>query len=194
MAAGQPWSAEEDAVLRAEASTHSLPQIGAMLGRTAAAVQKRAHDLRILRGTCAPNWSDTELDRLRSCFPIMRTADLAAKLGRGVNAVSIKARSLGLRKESQYISHARANGARVTNASRPTHPFHQQRAGRFEREAGAYTPTQDAVRHLQRLAPIWRCDADGTTNPNGDHWKFSGQVMDAAAVEARATRAGWVRS
>lgn len=178
-------------MLRKQAAHHTFSEIAGMLGRTHLAVQKRASDLRILRGTCAPDWSDAEIADLRRLFPVMRTADVAERLGRGVNAVSVKARSLGIVKDPSYIHRARGNAARAINGKRVTAPFRQQRPVAFEGDNGAWTPTQDAVRHLQRLAPIWRCNAKGEADPKGMFWKFSGTVMDAAAVEARAKRAGW---
>lgn len=45
----------------------------------------------------APNWSDQELDRLRSYFPAIGPTGAAAKIGRSIHGVVSKAQELGLK-------------------------------------------------------------------------------------------------
>lgn len=190
---GRPWTPQEELTLRRMAPDHKWAEIAAVLKRTPRAVQKYAVTRRILRATDGRDWSPSDINRLREDYPHMTTAVVAELLNRSPSAVRAKAYELGITKDPKFISGLRQGLARRAAIQRSTSAFLQGRAGRFEREGGTYTPTQDAVRHLQRIGPIWRCRADGTTDPKGNHWKFSGRVMDAAAVEARAMRAGWVR-
>lgn len=194
-----PWTEADDAALRQLLPTMGFADVAIQLGRTRRACETRASVIGVSRGLRKP-WTAAEVAELRRLFPTMSNPELADLLGRSETAVKEKAVVEGLRKSTEYMSnmYGRRRTPPTVRAStaprkRTASVFLQGRAGRFDRDAGAYTPTDDAVRHLQRLAPIWRCDADGTTNPKGDHWKFSGKVMDAAAVEARAKRSGWVR-
>ncbi|MBN8843274.1 MAG: SANT/Myb domain-containing protein [Sphingomonadales bacterium] len=191
--ARRPWTAQEELTLRQMAPDHKWADIAKVLNRSPRAVQKYAVDRRILRATDGRDWSPSDINRLRSEYPHMTTAVVAELLGRTASSVRAKAYELGIMKDPGFISNLRQGLARKAAIQRSTSAFLQGRAGRFDREGGVYTPTQDAVHHLQKIGPIWRCRADGTTDPKGDHWKFNGRVMDAAAVEARAERAGWVR-
>lgn len=195
MNARRRWSEEDDALLRAEAGRRTWGEIGAMIGRSRFAAQRRASELGLTGRLSGSRWSDEEVAILRRDFPHRTSAEVAASLGRGLSAVNIKARGMGLVKEPAHINRMQAQRARVSGgsiggtAALMGRPWRSSRFGMM----GEYTPTMDAVAHLRRLGPIWRCTADGSTDPKGDHWKFSGRVMDAAAVEARAERAGWVR-
>lgn len=48
-----------------------------------------------------------------------------------------------------------------------------------------------AADFLQKLAPIHRCDADGTANKNGTHWRRNLRVMTAEQVIERAQGLGF---
>lgn len=194
MIAGSPWTPDEEATLRRMAPDHKWAEIAAVLpGRTTRAVQKFAIDHGITGATDGRDWTSAEINRLRADYPHMVTAVVAELLDRSPSSVRAKAYELGIVKDAAFMSGLRQGLARKAAIQRTASAFMQGRAGRFDRAGGTYTPTQDAVKHLQRIGPIWRCRADGTTDPKGDHWKFGGKVMSAADVEARAQRAGWVR-
>jgi len=188
-AMNSPWTPDDLATLRRLAPATEWKAIAAVLGRSWRAVQKKANEIGIRRASDGVDWSEEEVATLRREFPIRRSAEVAAMLGRTLSAVSFKARSLGIAKDPAYLHQRSVNGGRAAFA-RGTFPANRLRAAPLT--VPNYSPTQDAVRHLQKIGPIWRCRVDGTTDPKGDHWKFNGRVMDAAAVEARAMRAGWV--
>ena len=48
-----------------------------------------------------------------------------------------------------------------------------------------------AARHLQRFAPIYRCDAAGAQRIGGSHWRYGSMVLDRDGVIALALRKGW---
>ncbi|MHC4724847.1 MAG: hypothetical protein ACYS9V_11470, partial [Planctomycetota bacterium] len=63
--------------------------------------KKKRADLKegIKKGT----WTQTDLAELKRLFPDNSTAAVAAKLGRGTDAVKKKASRMGLRKSSSYL-------------------------------------------------------------------------------------------
>lgn len=196
----RPWTPDEDAALKALIGTLGYAEIAARLGRTRRACEARGHAIGARRAISRP-WTAADDARLREIYPRMKAADVAAEIDRSVAATIQRAKKLGLRKSRQWRVAGRdapCSGSVPTGRRREGSPragmaaFHQQRGGLFDGH-GLWTPTADAARHLQRIAPIWRCGADGTADPKGAHWKFSGRVMTAADVEARAERAGWVR-
>lgn len=194
MSGKRRFSEQEDAVIHAHAATHTYEAIGAMLGRSYNSVQARALALGIARFRRAPDWSDDEIAMLRRLYPVQRTAAIADQMGRNKGAINSMAKRLKLKKSfvpRPQMARGSRSGARgmAGRSAMMGHPY--QRA--CHAGVAEWSPTQDAARHLQRIAAIWRCDAQGNTDPKGGFWKFSGRVMDAAAVEARAERAGWVR-
>lgn len=48
-----------------------------------------------------------------------------------------------------------------------------------------------AAEFLLKFGPVSRCNADGTFNPCGDHWRRSSSVLCAAEIIARAERQGF---
>lgn len=48
-----------------------------------------------------------------------------------------------------------------------------------------------AADHLRRTAPVHRCNADGSFDHRGSHWRYGNIVLDRAAMLARAERKGW---
>ena len=194
-----PWTEQEDATLRREVPLRSFAEVARMVGRSLRATEARAHLIGVKRAIWS-SWTDAEIATLREIYPVMSNADVADRLGRSETAIKVKVRELQLRKTGEYMSALRKAGATPKapgiRSMKPRAPVvrsaaAQQRAGRFEREGGTYSPTADAVRFLQRIGPIGRCDADGVFAQSGAFWKFCGRVMDADAVEARAKRSGW---
>lgn len=194
-----PWTEQEDETLRREVPRRSFAEVARMVGRSLRATEVRAHSIGVKRAVWS-SWTDTDITTLREIYPVMSNADVADRLGRSETAIKVKVRELKLHKTSEYMSALRKSGATPkapgVRSEKPKTPVvrsaaAQQRAGRFEREGGTYSPTLDAVRFLQCIGPIWRCDADGVFAQSGSFWKFCGRVMDAAAVEARAKRSGW---
>jgi hypothetical protein len=48
-----------------------------------------------------------------------------------------------------------------------------------------------AAEFLRKLAPVWRCDADGKTNPSGTHWRRNMRVLTDADLIERAEGLGF---
>ncbi len=48
-------------------------------------------------------WTKKDISLLKKSFPNTRTADVAAKLGRGTDAVKKKAARMGLKKTKKYL-------------------------------------------------------------------------------------------
>jgi len=89
-----PWTAEEDAALRAAWAAGGWPAArGAGLRRTDKAVKCRAFVLGLRHP--ARIWTATEDAHVRAHYGRTRAADIAAALGRGVQAVHKRARALG---------------------------------------------------------------------------------------------------
>lgn len=190
------WTEEEDATIRREAATKTYAAIGAMIDRTYEAVQNRALTLGIARFRRAEPWSAEELETLRRLYPAMRTDRIAEQMGRSRHSITTNARQMGLRKDFAQVRIGRRGGARVSNAR--AHAGRSDLMGRprgvrlFESDR-AWSATDDAARHLRRLAPVHRCDAAGDFDATGAFWRFGAKVLDGAALEERAERAGWVR-
>lgn len=185
-----PWSEREDAILRREVPRNSFATVAEMVGRSLRATEVRAHYIGVKRAVWSP-WTDEDVALLREIYPVMANAEVADRLERSEAAIKVKVRELQLRKTTEYIRELRRAGATRMSAL-PRSACAQGRAGRFERDGGAYTATDDAVQFLRRIGPIWRCDADGIFAQRGKYWKFCGRIMDDGAVEARAKRSGWV--
>lgn len=103
----QPWSAAEDAELRALYPDHSGKEIGELLGRTTGSVRNRSWRLS-LNSRKAPLWSDAELQRLIDAYTPYDGAHvpldaLAKSMGRPKCNVCTKAKALGLTQQSGRI-------------------------------------------------------------------------------------------
>ena len=102
---GRPWTAEEDALLR-HLYAHGLPVRPAMtrLGRTPSAIRYRVGEIG-LQGThpkpdgfrAGPVWTEEDTSFLREHYGRMKPADIAARLGRALGGVYMRANALGLK-------------------------------------------------------------------------------------------------
>lgn len=89
------WSKADIAFLRENCLKMSLPDIASKLGRTAKAVEIKAHKLELKRNRIS-HWSTSDIDYLKKNFSMMPLRELASALGRTGPAVDCKARKLGL--------------------------------------------------------------------------------------------------
>lgn len=123
---GRAWTGEEDELLKAAyASGQSLTHLQRGLSRSADSIRWRAGYLG-LAGTHAnragwrtgPDWSETDIERLRHDYGRVPTAELALAMGRSKAAIFTRANLLGLShgylrpwsgddKAALAISHAR---------------------------------------------------------------------------------------
>ncbi|MGN6290413.1 MAG: hypothetical protein ACTHNA_14255 [Sphingopyxis terrae] len=115
-------------------------------------------------------WTDQDIHTLRTNFNAKSFAQLSAMLGRTEAAIRTKAISIGLRKSSGTFT-------RDVRAS-----FHGQHAKGV---------ADMAAQHLRRIAPVFRCDADGAANPKGKCWRYGNTVLTEAELMARAESKGW---
>lgn len=115
-------------------------------------------------------WTEQDIHTLRTNFNSKSFAQLSAMLGRTEAAIRTKAISIGLRKSSGTFT-------RDVRAS-----FHGQHAKGV---------ADMAAQHLRRIAPVFRCDADGAANPKGKCWRYGNTVLTEAELLARAESKGW---
>lgn len=114
-------------------------------------------------------WTEDDLRRLRSMYSGQSIPDIASALGRTVSAVKTKAIALGLRRATGHFAPDRAPVIR----------------GRVTGHADM------AAQHLQRIAPVFRVDADGKANPKGKCWRFGTIVLTEDEMIGKAERKGW---
>lgn len=114
-------------------------------------------------------WTDDDIRRLKSLYLGNSVGTIAHALGRSHASIKSKAISLGLRKATGQFAPDRAPKV----------------SGR------AMGVADMAARHLQREAPVFRADADGTPNPKGKCWRYGNTVLAEADLLAKAERKGW---
>lgn len=94
-----PWSTKEDALLKQlhRAGT-SYDDIARAIGRTRNAVSGRVMKLGLVatQPMRAPRWTKQEENVLRKLYGMVRNREIAARLGRTLASVGLKARELGL--------------------------------------------------------------------------------------------------
>ena len=89
----RPWTPKQEAVLRTRYVTDPTRAIAADLGRTPAAIRKRASILGIV---CERPWAEADRSSLRLLWSEMTLKDLAKHLGRTESAVYTRAAREGL--------------------------------------------------------------------------------------------------
>lgn len=114
-------------------------------------------------------WGDDDIHRLKTLYSGNSLNDVAAMLGRTVSAVKSKAIALGLRRATGNFAPDRAPQIR----------------GRCQGQADM------AAQFLQRFAPVFRADADGSANPKGESWRYGSSILTEAELFARAERKGF---
>lgn len=133
---------------------------------------------------CFHPWSDDEVQYLRNNWETMTSKSIARALGRSYSAVKTKGRELKL---------IRARGTRPVafKASKPVSTVRTPRLAPTYRLAPSHSANAaDLLRVHDRVA-MYRCDADGRANPQGDHWRYGNAVLTDAEVVAKAERKGW---
>lgn len=131
-----------------------------------------AHNWRVKLGYQPPRddlWHDDEIHRLKTLYSGNSLNDVAAMLGRTVSAVKSKAIALGLRRATGNFAPDRAPQIR----------------GRCQGQADM------AAQFLQRFAPVFRADADGSANPKGESWRYGSAILTEAELFERAERKGF---
>ena len=114
-------------------------------------------------------WEDDDIRRLKTLYSGSSLNDIAAQLGRTISAIKSMAIKLGLRRATGNFAPDRAPQIR----------------GRVQGHADL------AAQHLQKYAPVFRCQADGTPTVKGSHWRYGSVVLTEAEMIARAERKGW---
>jgi len=95
---GSPWSAEEDSLLtRLHAEGKGYAEIGRQLERTATSVGTRAAKLGLtVTQPMRVRWSAREQAVLRELYGRVTNRKIAARLGRSIASIGLKARELGI--------------------------------------------------------------------------------------------------
>ena len=96
------WSSDEIRVLKKYFSKLPTRDVAALLPRTAAAIEEKAHTLGRYK-LSQQWWTAQEIKRLRKYYPNMASRKLAEKMHRTTRSVEIKASKLGLRKTKKYL-------------------------------------------------------------------------------------------
>lgn len=131
-----------------------------------------AHKWRVKMGykpDRADLWSEEDIRRLKSLYSNGSLNSIAATLGRTVSSVKSKAVNLGLRRATGNFSPDRAPQIR----------------GRVQGQADM------AAQHLQKFAPVFRCDERGEANPKGEFWRYGNTILTESEMLERAERKGW---
>lgn len=97
---GEPWTATEDELLRRAYKKCTARSIGAVLGRTARAVQCRASILS-LDGN-RTSWSDEDDATLAELFPLMPSKQVAQRMNRSVYSINRRVHDLRLRGDTRF--------------------------------------------------------------------------------------------
>ena len=95
--AQRAWRPDEDAFLRDRFYSMPRAELAAALGRTVPAVNQRASVIKARR-SAEPRWTAADVEALKALFHVETQPVIAARLGRSVVGVKIKARRLGLRR------------------------------------------------------------------------------------------------
>ena len=96
------WTPAEVRILKKYYSTLPTRDVAAMLPRTAAGVEEKAHTLGLYKQN-QQWWTPEEIKRLKKYYPNISSCRLAEKMGRTTRSVEIKASKLGLRKTKKYL-------------------------------------------------------------------------------------------
>ncbi|MEP7220166.1 MAG: hypothetical protein ABI876_14680, partial [Bacteroidota bacterium] len=98
------WTTEQDDVLRKQYQKMSVEELAEKLGRTRDAIIKRlaALDLRVnpARGKKPPRWTSKEDATMRLLYRKLGSRELSKRLGRSVDAIQARARTLGVTKRT----------------------------------------------------------------------------------------------
>lgn len=116
-------------------------------------------------------WADDDVRLLKQMYSGHTLAEIAATTGRSINAVKSKALKIGLRRATGHFAPDRAPQIR----------------GRVQGRADM------AAQHVSEhdRTPVYHCDADGTANPKGDHWRYGNAILTEDELFAKAERKGW---
>ena len=131
-----------------------------------------AHNWRVKMGYQPPRddlWTDDDIRWLKTLYSGSSLNDIAAQLGRTISAIKSMAIKLGLRRATGNFAPDRAPQIR----------------GRVQGHADL------AAQHLQKYAPVFRCQSDGAPTVRGSHWRYGSVVLTEAEMIARAERKGW---
>ncbi len=97
---GEPWTETEDEFLRRTYKRYTARSIGAVLGRTARAVQCRAEVLS-LDGDRS-SWSEEDDATLAELFPAMSSKQVAQRMNRSVYSINRRVHDLRLRGDDRF--------------------------------------------------------------------------------------------
>ena len=105
------WSPQEVRRLKALYGTKTDSEVARSLRRPVAVVRAKAKELALAKDkrafpgrTTMPRWDQPSVALLTELFPVTPAVEIAQRLGRSVKAVNGKAATLGLRKQSEYLT------------------------------------------------------------------------------------------
>lgn len=183
-----PWTDAELQYLRDNWEGVASKTIARNLGRSYSAVLKMGRRLKLKRDApVTPAWSDDDLQLLREKWGSTSSVDIARLLGRSYSAVKLKAYTEGLR---------RGRGNRIHPGEKKPRPNHPRPSGlptaapAYRAAVGPSEKAADFLRAHDRVA-MYRSDADGKANPQGDHWRYGNVTLTDAEVVAKAERKGF---
>lgn len=114
-----------------------------------------------------------------------RTPEARAKAGPGISAAKLAHIPEG------YRDLYRSLRSRNWSAARRLAYVLDRKAEDDHRARIAGLSAVDAADFLRRVAPILRCNPDGSLNPRGTHWRRGSAVLAAEDVIERALAKGW---
>lgn len=122
-------------------------------------------------------WSDDDDACLKQSYGVVTAGDLAARLGRSINAVKSRARVLGLQRPT----------------FRPQFGFTRDRKPNVSGRVQSYADMAAAFIRAHDRTAVYRTTQEGAPDPKGGHWKygFGSLVLTEAELIAKAERKGW---
>ncbi len=110
MSTPTPWSLDDLVELRRRYGSTSDADLALHFGREAEDVVAQAAELGLAKNKAAfpglrkmPRWTKEEIATLRWIYPDTSNLEISRQLGRSVKSVMSKAKSIGLKKDSEHI-------------------------------------------------------------------------------------------